>query len=288
MTRINRNTRLTALALAVAVGVLLLLSSGVFRLEVDASPVGNTADSSVQLSRNGIPMFRKGFTANGEVYVHLYLFMRNFTPATYSVNGGTVTVKGSNLTVSATIGQPYITANERIIYTGLPVISADNALCVPLSALSKALGIKATSLSSASVALTGDYTPILSGNKFYSADRLYWLSKIISAESKGEPLRGQMAVGCVILNREKSPQFPNSIYGVIFDKTNGVQFTPTANGSIYDTPYAMSVIAAKICLEGYNMGNILYFYHPAYSGQTNWISNNRPYAFTISHHQFYY
>ena len=64
-------------------------------------------------------------------------------------------------------------------------------------------------------------------------DKLYWLSRIISAESRGEPLEGQIAVGNVVLNRVDSPDFPDTIYGVIFDDRWGGQFTPVRNGTIY-------------------------------------------------------
>ena len=259
-------------------------------IEADAATIEKEKSNypAVSFTRNGEAMYRKGMLINGQVYVHTYLFIRNFTNATYTISGKTLTVKGSGLTLIATEGQTYILANDRVIFTGAPAMLIDGALCVPLQALTKALGISEKKVSDTSVALSGSYRPITAGDKFYREDEVYWLSKIISAESKGEPLLGQIAVGCVILNRVKSASFPSTIYSVIFDKKYGVQFSPTANGTIYQTPYEISIIAAKICLEGYDMGNILYFYHPTYPGQTNWISNNREYAFTISGHQFYY
>ena len=41
-------------------------------------------------------MYRKGMLIDGRVYVHTYLFIRNFTNATYTVSGKTLTVKGAN------------------------------------------------------------------------------------------------------------------------------------------------------------------------------------------------
>lgn len=249
-----------------------------------------SADSfpTVRFTRNGAYMYRTGALIDGEVYVPLYLFVRNYTNATYTYTGGTVTVNGNGLTVTATVGQSYIIANGRVLYTGLSSKGIDGNLWVPLKAITRAVGITYSASSSTQINLKGQYAPILHANKYYREDEVYWLSRIISAESKGEPLQGQIAVGCVVLNRVKSSAFPNTIYGVIFDKKYGVQFSPTSNGTIYQTPYEISVLAAKICLEGYDMGNVLYFYRPAYPGATNWISQNRKYAFTILHHQFYY
>ena len=102
-------------------------------------------------------------------------------------------------------------------------------------------------------------------------DKLYWLSRIISAESRGEPLEGQIAVGNVVLNRVDSPDFPDTIYGVIFDDRWGGQFTPVRNGTIYQEPTEQSIQAAKLCLEGVNVAkDSLYFLAPALTNN-HWI-----------------
>ncbi|MEG2037954.1 MAG: cell wall hydrolase, partial [Ruthenibacterium sp.] len=121
----------------------------------------------------------------------------------------------------------------------------------------------------------------------YPPQELYWLSRIISAESRGEPLRGQVAVGNVILNRVASPAFPNSVQGVVFDKRNAVQFEPVSNGSIYAAPSPQSVTAAKMALDGSReAGDALYFFAPSLSKGT-WIAKNRAYLKTIGCHRFY-
>ena len=58
-------------------------------------------------------------------------------------------------------------------------------------------------------------------------------------------------------------------------------------GSIYRTPNAESVLAAKLCLEGVNTaGNSLYFVNPTTS-PGSWASRNRPYVATIGAHAFF-
>ena len=42
------------------------------------------------------------------------------------------------------------------------------------------------------------------------------LARLISAEARGEPYSGQVAVGAVVLNRVEHPSFPNSIAGVVY------------------------------------------------------------------------
>ena len=154
--------------------------------------------------------------------------------------------------------------------------------------MAKAAGLSYVRTGTNRVDLSGTYKPILNGASFYREDEVYWLSKIISAESRGEPAHGQIAVGNVILNRVRSASFPNTIYGVIFDRKYGVQFSPISDGSIYNEPTYKCILAAKACLEGYSISDdILYFYHPPYKGAECWASKNRPYAFSIGGHDFY-
>ena len=118
-------------------------------------------------------------------------------------------------------------------------------------------------------------------------DAVYWLARIVEAEAGGEPFKGKVAVGEVILNRVESDEFPNTIWGVIFDDKFGIQFEPVANGTIYNTPSSESIKAAKTALNGSNyIGNCLYFLNPTIA-QSNWITKNREYYTTISNHEFY-
>lgn len=121
----------------------------------------------------------------------------------------------------------------------------------------------------------------------YNARDLYWLSRIISAESQGEPLQGQIAVGNVVLNRTASKEFPDTIADVIFDRNNGVQFEPVSNGTVFLTPTEQSVFAAQQVLDGeVVMKNALYFYAPSLS-QGLWVNAHRTYFTTIGCHRFY-
>jgi len=118
-------------------------------------------------------------------------------------------------------------------------------------------------------------------------DAVYWLSHIIEAESGGESLKGKIAVGEVILNRVRSDEFPDTIWTVIFDTKFGIQFEPVANGTIYNTPSAESIKAAKMALDGSNyVGDCLYFLNPTIA-ESNWITKNRVHYMTIGNHEFY-
>ncbi len=207
---------------------------------------------------------------------------------TYSSSTRTITVKTDKLTLTARDGANYIVANGRYLFTSTPIYMKNGSMYAPVLLLAKAFDAKISwSDMTSSFNITRGSGGILSGDKYYREDEVYWLSKIISAEAGGEIFTGKVAVGNVILNRVKSKYFPNTIYSVIFDRKNGVQFSPVSNGTIYKAATSESIAAAKVCLEGYTISDgILYFVNPVYA-PNSWASKNRPYFAKIGNHVFY-
>lgn len=247
---------------------------------------------SINLNVNGRSVLRgRVFNLGGITYVPMFAFADWLGKFTYSYNSttATATVSGENLEISAHAGDLYIIANDRYFYTGREVIRYNGEIYVPILPITKALNSRVEWRDSVDgfYVSSGDTRRLKSGSQVYSDDQVYWLARIISAEAKGEPMQGKLAVGNVILNRVRSSAYPNTIYGVIFDKRYGIQFSPVANGTIYQTPTADSIIAAKICLEGYSLSSeILFFVNPK-KAPNSWISKTRPYAFTVGNHAFY-
>jgi N-acetylmuramoyl-L-alanine amidase len=134
---------------------------------------------------------------------------------------------------------------------------------------------------------TADSLVTSRGNSSYSTD-LYWLSRIIHAEAEAEPYEGKLAVGNVVLNRVSSKEFPNTVKGVIFEYFQGIpQFSPVAEGTIYNTPSQASVQAAKDALRGAKpVGSCTYFFNPDKSAG-KWIVQNKTYVKRIGNHVFY-
>ena len=111
---------------------------------------------------------------------------------------------------------------------------------------------------------------------------LYILAKCIHAEARGEPYVGQVAVGAVILNRVASPDFPNSIYGVIYQPW---AFTAVHDGQINLEPEASSYQAATDALNGWDPTyGCLYYYNPA-TASSSWIFSRQTVT-TIGKHVF--
>ena len=122
----------------------------------------------------------------------------------------------------------------------------------------------------------------------YSSDDIYWLARIIEAEAGGESYQGKVAVGNVILNRVNSKDFPNTIYNVIFEYYGNIpQFSPVAEGTIYNTPSKESMNAAKDAVNGVRpVGNSTYFFNPD-KAAGSWIVKNKSYVTRIGGHTFY-
>jgi N-acetylmuramoyl-L-alanine amidase len=224
-------------------------------------------------------------------FVPLRKFCNLFDGCSFSWDGktNTATVKtNSGMTLIIQSGALYIWANGHYFYTVEAVQNWGGSLYVPIRPLARAFNATlAWNNSLRSVELKSSAGAPAVAWASYNEDDLYWLARIISAESKGEPLKGQIAVGNVVLNRVRHKSYPNTIYGVIFDRKHGTQFSPVSFGTIYQKPTESSIIAAKICLEGYSISNTALFFMNPRIATNNWISKNRPFAFTIGNHDFY-
>ncbi len=201
----------------------------------------------------------------------------------------TATIYARGIEIYITQGNTYIVANGRYFASDEPVKNIGGRLYLPVRLIAAAFASSVEwDAATYTVNIKDKGGVPLSGDVYYDNNDVYWLSRIIYAESGAEPFRGQIAVGNVVLNRVESSQFPNTVYGVIFDKKYGVQFSPVASGTIYKNPSASAIAAAKICLEGYSVNDdVLYFMNPDLA-TNNWISNNRKFAFRIGAHSFYY
>ena len=208
---------------------------------------------------------------------------------TYNDLTKTATIVFGNNKVTVTTGLRYISVNGRYFYGKGAVKNINGSLYVPIRPLAKALGFDVEwNSATRSVNLVRESWTVTDAENYYNSDELYWLSRIIEAEAGGEILEGKIAVGNVVLNRVEDKRYPNTIYGVIFDFKNGIQFTPAYTGTIYNTPSAESIAAAKMCLEGYEIiPDVLFFFNPRIA-TSNWISKNRPFAARIGLHDFYY
>lgn len=200
----------------------------------------------------------------------------------------TVTLDGGKTVL--TIWKNYAYANGKKVSLSSPAIIKNDRTMVPLRFIAESFGATVEwNAKTHTVEITLDGHTVAGEyiDSSYTSSDLEWLAKIVCAEAEGEPDDGKIAVANVVLNRVADKAFPNSVYDVIFDSKYGVQFTPTADGRIYNDADVDSYIAAKKALKGENIvGKCLYFCNIETS--TNfWIVNNRTHYATIGNHDFY-
>ena len=108
------------------------------------------------------------------------------------------------------------------------------------------------------------------------------LARLISAEARGEPYTGQVAVGAVVLNRVESPSFPNTMSGVIYQSG---AFTCLQDGQFWGTVSDSAYKAARDALNGWDpSGGAIYYYNPN-TATSAWIWS-RPVITVIGKHKF--
>ena len=129
----------------------------------------------------------------------------------------------------------------------------------------------------ATLAALGINAPSAGGN-----GDVYLLARLISAEARGEPYQGQVAVGAVVLNRMDHPSVPNTLSGVIYQRG---AFTCLSDGQ-FDQPIADSAYqAARDALNGADpTGGAIYYFNPA-TATSKWIWS-RPVLLIIGKHRF--
>ena len=224
------------------------------------------------------------FAEDGVTYVQLVPLLKALGgwEVSWDCQSCMATAETDLFTLDVPVQRSYVLADGYTYWTGQAALLKEGHTYVPLRSVSNLLG--------AQVNFVNWNTPVSVREKectCYTEEDLYWLSRIISAESQGESLIGQIAVGDVILNRVASDQFPNTIKEVIFDQKDGVQFEPVSNLTIYNEPTEQSVLAARLALAGVDAaGESLYFFNPSFS-QGLWVRQNRTYYASIGSHLFY-
>lgn len=128
------------------------------------------------------------------------------------------------------------------------------------------------------------YLGLSSGNTNYgySQGEIDLLARTISAEARGEPYEGQVAVGAVILNRVEHPSFPNTIAGVVYQSG---AFSCMDDGQFNQPVSDTSRKAAVDAINGWDpSGGAIYYYNPV-TATSKWI-RSRPIIVTIGAHVF--
>ncbi|WFR62569.1 cell wall hydrolase [Paenibacillus amylolyticus] len=119
-----------------------------------------------------------------------------------------------------------------------------------------------------------------------SDKELHLLQKIVMAEAEGEPYEGKVAVANVVLNRLRSANFPDTIYKVIYQKS---QFSPVANGRLKRVvPNEDSIKAVNAALNGKKeVADDTYYFLSLTLADDLTVARSQKKVKTIGHHTFY-
>lgn len=196
-----------------------------------------------------------------------------------------VTLTTEKLTLTARVGDSYLQANGRCIYLPETVQNINGSVVVPLWVVTDAFDANLAWNPATNVVIVSTGSGgIEDADSYYNQDDLFWMSRVIHAESGNQPLNGKIAVGNVVMNRVNSKVFPDTILGVISQKN---QFSVYRNGALANrTPNESSIIAAKLVLEGAvveETEGAMYFD----SLNSSWASRSREHIATIGNHKFY-
>lgn len=129
-----------------------------------------------------------------------------------------------------------------------------------------------------------EMTPASGSAGDMTSEEVELLAKAIYAEARGEPYKGQVAVGAVILNRLKNSQFPGTIREIIYQSK---QFSSVENGQINLIPGPTAYKAAYDAIDGKDpTQKALYFYNPGTADHINWFEENTSITVSIGEHVF--
>lgn len=267
------------------------------------SPDGEESDGTGQsetlvLAYTEIPLYVDGaFTGtalklNGVTYVPLLAFceamLMTDIEAFWDDEADCVSLSAEDIDISLTLSDNYIVANNRYLYLSDGAYNINGTVVAPIRELAKIFNVSVEwdEESWTIDIITSDFSIIEQGDEFYDGESLHWLSRVISSEAGAEPLEGMIGVGNVVLNRvnDDSGIFEDTVKRVIFQYN---QFSVVESGAIYLEPNEMSVIAAKLCLEGYNTVEDSKFFLNPETGSSLWFRENRTYVTTIEDHDFY-
>lgn len=225
---------------------------------------------------------------NGVTYVALGPMAKALdsgAQVSWNASSGVVKITTAKLSLTAQVGQLYLEANGRYLYLADGVQLINGRVVVPLWAVAEAFDAHMSWNSATGVvSLTSGSGAIQSGDSYYNQDDLFWLSRVIYAESGNQPLAGKMAVGNVVMNRVASSAYPNTVQGVLAQKN---QFTTYKGGALKNrTPNASSVIAAKLVLDGGVVAETEGATHFD-SAAKSWASRHKQCVAVLGGHKFY-
>ena len=239
---------------------------------------------------DGIRAADRGLTRveDGEMWVPVreLSILLGATTIAWEEDEGMLTVLAPGMTLTAKAEEPWLEVNGVCLLVEGGLRPVRGGVLAPLDTLCRAYGASWQE-GEQGVEITSGAVPVPQWQDCYYYTDLYWLSRLVHAESQSESFECKVAVAEVVVNRLASDWFPDTVREVIFDQENGVQFSPTLDGNIYNSPSGESIAAAKAALCGSNTmdDDVLFFVLAGL--EDDWVSQNRPFVTQIGVTAFY-
>ena len=113
------------------------------------------------------------------------------------------------------------------------------------------------------------------------------LLRIVQAEAGICDDKGKILVADVIINRVLSKRFPNTVKGVVYQRS---QFQPVSNGrinSVKVTPDTIRCVDRALDGEDYSNGALYFMNRQASGRQASWFDSSLTYLFAHGGHEFF-
>jgi N-acetylmuramoyl-L-alanine amidase len=264
--KINKKIIKSSLMIAVIfILVMNLFSEDVFAY-ITSSHIDPYVYVTLKINDDLIKIDTNPYVLNGRVFVPVRFIMESFgIKIQYYNEEKKIVISDKGKLIEIWVFDNKAVINGEREYMDVPVEIINGKVMLPLRFISENVGIDVIwDRNTLSVLLLNkdiDPPEELIFDRDYTDDDLLWLSRIVTIETGWQGFDANLGVANVVLNRVKSAEFPDSIYGVIFDTQYSVQFPP----AFYDNfaflePTTLSIIAAKMALEGINnIGGSLFF-----------------------------
>ncbi|MCI8737896.1 MAG: cell wall hydrolase [Lachnospiraceae bacterium] len=140
---------------------------------------------------------------------------------------------------------------------------------------------------------TVDYSVLVNENAIYlDKESIEILCRIVEAEAGTEDEKGRILVANVVMNRVESSRFPDTVKGVVFQKSGGLyQFSPVANGRYYRVTVSEETRkAVEKVLRGKDESQGALYFVNRYAANTeymNWFDRRCTSLFSYGRHEFF-
>jgi len=250
------------ISIVCAICLIVTMVSGFAYAEVSNTGSDETAYSTVPMYMNGIRM-TDGIKIEDTTYVALRAFfnvLENQTDIAWNGDTNTVTVKGDGLELTAAVGTNYMTVNGRCFYVRSGVRVVNSTLVLPVRELAKIYQATVEwDSESSSVSICADNPVLLeSGEAYYNEQDLYWLSRLINAESGNQPLDGKIAVGNVVFEPRCEPTCPNTIYDEFLTANTASSSALRRTAQSTTSPMRSPSLPPKFALRAITLSEIRY------------------------------